>query len=193
MNVLKTIAWDIDDVLNDLMASWFDYWKKGKACGVRYEDLKENPPGGIIGISVREYLASLDEFRLSSLYQEMPPLSPVVEWFKRNGRRYRHVALTAVPFRASAASAQWVLRNFGTWVRTFHFVPSPRRGERLPVYDENKAAFIEWIDKVDVFIDDNPEQIRAADRAGVRTFLFPRPWNDGEMRVEELLGELERL
>jgi len=193
MNAMKTIAWDVDDVLNDLMASWFDHWRKGRMCGVRYEDLKENPPAGILGMDMRQYLASLDEFRLSPLYQEMLPVGPVLEWFRKNGSRYRHIALTAVPFRASAASARWVLKNLGVWVRTFHFVPSSRRDECLPVYDENKAAFIEWMGKIDVFIDDNPEQIRAADMAGVRTFLFPRPWNVGGKNVEELLGELECL
>jgi len=187
---MRTIAWDVDDVLNDLMASWYSRWREEKKCSVSYKDLKENPPDRILGIDKRKYLASLDEFRLSPLYEDMPPVHPVLEWFRKNGNRYRHIALTAVPLRASAASACWVLRNFGTWIRTFHFVPSARPGESLPLYDENKAAFIEWVEKIDVFVDDNPEQIRAANVTGVKTILFPRPWNDAEISVDELLGEL---
>lgn len=187
---LLTIAWDVDDVLNDLMGAWFDHWRKGRSCKIEYGDLRDNPPSRILGISLEEYLSSLDEFRVSPRYQEMKPPVQVLDWFKGKGSMFRHIALTAVPLKASAASANWVLRNLGTWIRTFHFVPSPRRDEDIPVYDENKASFIEWLGKIDIFIDDNPENVRAADAVGTKTFLFPRPWNNGRMSVEEILGEL---
>ncbi|MDA8078182.1 MAG: hypothetical protein M0Z79_04505 [Nitrospiraceae bacterium] len=191
---MRTIAWDVDDVLNDLMASWFRQWKQdNKNCKASYGDLMENPPDRILGMNMQQYLASLDEFRLSVRYQELSPVKEVMEWFRKHGSRYRHIALTAVPHKAAAASAQWVFRNFGTWIRTFHFVPSKRPDSDIPVYDEDKAAFMRWIGRVDLFIDDNQDHVAAAGGAGVRSLLFPRPWNRGAGSVAALLRELENL
>lgn len=191
---MKTIAWDVDDVLNDLMYLWFQSWSTdNSASAVRYADLTENPPHGILGITMESYLKSLDTFRLSSSYLDMAPIKEVREWFVDNGGRFRHIALTAVPLSAASVSAQWVLRHFGIWIRTFHFVPSKRQDLTLPVYDESKLSFMQWLDKVDIFIDDNPEQVRKAEMFGVKAYLFPRPWNNGGLRVNEILGEIGEL
>ena len=47
---MVTIAWDVDDVLNDLMRHWFkSTWKTTHPeCKVIYEDLSENPPRQIL-------------------------------------------------------------------------------------------------------------------------------------------------
>ena len=176
---LKTIAWDVDDVLNDLMRSWFDlkWLKDHPECKVKYEELLENPPHRILGVDINSYLRSLDEFRLSSLYQEMMPVGETAEWFVQNGRNFRHIALTAVPLIAASASAQWVFRHFGFWIRTFHFVPSKRGGEETPEYDNDKGDFLKWIQKVDILVDDSYANIQAAESAGVKGIIMPRPWN----------------
>ncbi len=50
MGRLKTIVWDVDDVLNDLMGSWFFLGcQDHPECAVTYEDLKEKPPQGSRG------------------------------------------------------------------------------------------------------------------------------------------------
>jgi len=177
--MFKTIAWDVDDVLNDLMRQWFELqWLSGHAeCKVGYEDLTENPPHRIIGADLHSYLKSLDEFRLSELYQQMSPVREVMSWFENNGHKFRHIALTAVPLIAAPASAQWVFKHFGPWIRTFHFVPSKREGDKMPEYDNDKGAFLKWIQKVDVLVDDSSANIQAARSAGVKGIIIPRPWN----------------
>ena len=79
---MKTIAWDVDDVLNDLMLMWFrQRWIiEHDDCKLKYEELTENPPHRLLGISVYEYLQSLDDYRLSPLYQQMKPVKEVMEW-----------------------------------------------------------------------------------------------------------------
>lgn len=188
---MRTIAWDVDDVLNDLMASWFRQWKLQHASTpVEYTDLRENPPHRILGITMQQYLDSLDEFRLSGHYQAMMPVREVMEWFSERGSLFRHIALTAVPMKAAASSAQWVLRNFGPWIRTFHVVPSRRPGPDLPAYDEDKAAFLRWVGRVDFFIDDSEDNVASAG-PGTRGLLFPRPWNTGRGGISALFGRLE--
>jgi FMN phosphatase YigB (HAD superfamily) len=184
---LKTIAWDVDDVLNDLMRQWFSLqWLRGHPeCKVTYEELAENPPHRIIGADLHSYLESLDEFRLSDLYQQMPPVKEVKEWFEKNGHNFRHIALTAVPLIAASASAQWVFKHFGPWIRTFHFVPSKREGDKMPAYDNDKGAFLKWIQKVDILVDDSYANIQAARSAGVKGIILPRPWNKSLRQGEE--------
>jgi phosphoglycolate phosphatase-like HAD superfamily hydrolase len=187
-----TIAWDVDDVLNDLMRCWFrekwlpDHQEYKKS----YEDLKENPPHRILGVSLNEYLKSLDEYRLSGRYTKIEPVKEVLDWFSSYGKRFRHIALTAVPFSASSVSAQWVIKNFGEWIRTFHFVPSKRHREDLPEYEKDKKDFLQWFGKVDVFIDDNTKNINSAKKSGVKVILMPRPWNNQSLTTKEVLNSL---
>jgi len=191
-DALLTIAWDVDDVLNDLMRLWLEHaWRPANPdCSVRYEDLNENPPNNIIGVKLEEYLTSLDSFRLSGIYDDMKPVEEIKDWFLVNGNKYRHIALTAVPIAAAPLSARWVFNNFGPWIRTFHFVPSSREQERIPEYDKDKGEYLKWLGKVDVLIDDNETNIRAARTAGVRGILVPRPWNGCNNTLSESLAIL---
>ena len=191
---MKTIVWDVDDVLNDLARAWFETWRAGyPSCPVSYDELKQNPHHEILGITMDEYLESLDTFRLSPSYQDMLPTREVTDWFIQNGVRFHHSVLTAVPLRDASVSAQWVFRHFGVWIRTFHFVPSGRTGEIIPQYDQNKAEFLKRMSVVDLFIDDNAMNAESARRAGINTLLFPRPWNENSATVTETLDRIEPL
>lgn len=192
---MKVIVWDVDDVLNDLMECWFQeaFLARHPECSLRYEDLRENPPARLLGISREEYLQSLDAFRKSEGFQRMRPQPRILSWFLEHGASYRHIALTAVPLVAASASAQWVMRHFGRWIRSFHFVPSHRPGENLPVYDEDKGAYLDWLKHADVLIDDNVENVFRAQQVGVKGMIYPRPWNEAGRSVEEILAALSRL
>ena len=108
----------------------------------------------------------------------MQPIPQVLQWFVEHGSRLRHVAVTAVPLSAAHLSAAWVIRHFGRWIRSFHFIPSPREGD-LPPYDRSKGEALRQWGTIDAFIDDNPDNLASAERFGIRTFCFPRPWNQG--------------
>lgn len=190
--MMKTIAWDIDDVLNDLMRSWLhSAWLPGHpGCRVRYEDLRKNPPHEILGTTKAEYLESLDAFRLSAAVAEMLPDDRVLRWFAAHGERCRHVAVTAVPLNAASASAAWVMRHFGRWIRSFQLVPSPRQGQCQIVYDRSKGEAIGRWRQIDIFIDDDDANLASVRGMGIRTLQVPRPWNGCTMRLEEVLDRL---
>ncbi len=191
---MKTIVWDVDDVLNDLMRMWFETWQaEYPSCSASYDELKQNPPHVVLGITMDEYLKSLDAFRLSPSYHDMLPTREVTDWFMQNGVRFHHGVLTAVPLLAASVSAQWVFRHFGTWIRTFHFVPSGRTDKIIPQYDRNKAEFLKRMSVVDLFIDDNAMNTESVRRAGFNTLLFPRPWNENTATVMETLDRIEPL
>ncbi|MEQ1885361.1 MAG: hypothetical protein ABL967_09890 [Bryobacteraceae bacterium] len=177
---MLTIVWDVDDVLNDLMRSWWQWsWLPSHPdIRVRYEDLFENPPHRILGIAESEYLESLDEFRLSARAAEMIPNADVVDWFRANGHMFRHIALTARPTHTIPNIAQWVFRHFGAHIRLFGFVPG-RSLKPEPVYDHNKAEFLEWLHLGDVLVDDSETNVREARRLGLQGIVYPRPWNEG--------------
>ena len=189
---MKTIAWDVDDTLNDLMRAWLAGWNRSRA-GTRraaYADLRENPPHKILCISPAAYLRSYDAFRLSGAYAALPPDKEVLRWFRQRGAGYRHIAVTSVPLRAAHESAGWVYRNFGRWIRTFHVVPSLRQGELAPAYDATKADFLRRIGGCDIFVDDSPENIRQVRALGARCLLAPRPWNGQKGGMAGLLRTL---
>ncbi len=171
-----TVAWDVDDVLNSLTKEWFTEYKKRHKPGLTFADLVSNPPHNILNISKEEYLASLDSFR-SRHFMDLSPKKELLSWFEGHGHKFRHIALTATPFRFASVSADWVMGHFGKWIRSFNFVPSPRAGSSYPSYDDNKGAFLNWLGNVDIFIDDNEANIMSTKAFGIRNILFPAPWN----------------
>lgn len=188
---MRTIVWDVDDVLNDLMHAWFtSVWKPANpGSRARYQDIADNPPYRSLGISEADYLASLDDFRLSGLARHMAPNPAVLEWLRTYGDAYRHVALTARPLNSAPAAAEWLFRHFGEYFRCFGVVPS-RQGTRTPVYDRDKGEFLEWLGSADVFVDDSPANVAMAQSAGVRSILYPQPWNSAAHSVGDLLKTL---
>lgn len=189
---MRTIVWDVDDVLNDLMRVWFEeFWRpKHPGCQTEYPAIKTNPPHQLFGTSKEEYLASLDDFRFSGRYDRLQPIKEVHDWFAAHGAKCRHVALTRVPVPVAHISAAWVLKNYGQWIRSFHFIPSYRAGENPPVYDENKGTYLNYFGKADLLVDDTLENIEAAEKAGVKTLIFPRPWNRSKLTIGQALAEI---
>lgn len=189
---MLTLAWDVDDVLNDLMRSWFEkkWLIDNPRSTVKYEDLIENPPGKIIGVAREEYIQSLDAFRLSQDYIEMEPNKDVLVWFEKYGEKARHIVLTSVPAIRADISAKWVLKNFSKWIRSFNYVPSIRDDIKVPEYDKSKVDFLTWFGKVDVFIEDNEANIREAAEQGINGLLVAKPWNNSNVSLPEVLKKI---
>lgn len=189
---MLTIAWDVDDVLNGLMASWLEQWWKVKnsGCVLKHEELTQNPPHHLLGVEQSEYLQSLDAYRLSEYYTRLEPDPKIKRWFSAYGHAYRHIVLTAVPRIAAPTSAGWVLKHFGDWIRAFHFVPTPRPRDLPTPYERSKADYLKWLNHVDIFIDDHPANIEQAKALGIKCLMPSRPWNSGGISINEILDIL---
>jgi|AACY02.6.fsa_nt_gi hypothetical protein len=190
---MATIAWDVDDVLNDLMRAWFERaWLPAHPdCQVTYERLTANPPHEVLGTSREEYLSSLDAFRLAHARALEP--SPVVRaWFERHGNDHRHLAITATPLHTSPISAGWVMEHFGRWIRTVSIIPSPRPFDDSKRWDATKIDHLRWLGRVDVLVDDTEGNVEGAEAAGIEAVLFPRPWNRATRSIEETLAHIAR-
>ncbi len=189
---MKTIAWDVDDTLNDFTRVWLnDWWLPGqKETVLHYRQLVENPPSRLLGIAEAEYLASLDSFRLSQAFDKVQPLGQVLRWFQEHGMKSRHIALTATPMVAAPISAAWVMKHFGLWIRSYHVIPSERQGYAVPGYDRDKTEFLKWFGKVDVLVEDNQSNIKSARQAGYQVVGIPQPWNEIKGDVEDALSLL---
>ena len=188
---MKTVVWDVDDVLNDLMREWFTRkWLPSRSgSNIQYIDLTENPPHRLLGITLGEYLESLDEFRHSDL-GKLQPVPEALAWFEKHGAQCRHIALTSVPLHAAHISAGWVMRHFGRWIRSFNIVPSPRDDDCAASYDKTKEDFLGWWGKADIIVDDSEFNISTAQELGITGVMMPRPWNRS---AEEIGGTFDRL
>jgi len=191
---MRTLVWDIDDVLNDLMRNWFteEWLPTHPDCRLAYADLLENPPHRVLGIGEAEYLASLDAFRMSEKARAMQPNRNVLEWFQAHGACCRHMALTARPLASVPGLAEWLFRHFGTYLRHFGVVPI-RLEDGVPRYHNGKGDYLQWFGKADLLIDDSEENVAAAQSLGIRNVLYPQPWNRNSATVEETLRRLTQL
>jgi hypothetical protein len=191
---MLTIVWDVDDVLNDLMYQWFTFhWlPENPDCKCSYRELSGNPPNEVLGISRAAYFSSLDAFRKTDRAMNMQPNVEVLTWMREHGRRFRHAALTGRPLETAPDVAHWVLHCFGAWIRCVGVVPT-RWDAEVPVYDRQKGDFLKWLRCGDILIDDLKENTRQAEDLGLKTLLYPQPWNASQLTVTTLLQELTKL
>lgn len=190
-----TIAWDVDDILNDLMRCWLiDKWlPEHPDCKVCFEQITQNSPEYIINSSKEEYQLSLDAFRLLGAYLQLKPNPEILAWFEEFGDKARHIAITSVPLKAAHISADWVMKNFGKWIRGFNFVPSARTGEKISEYDHTKTDYLKWLNNIDILVEDNEENIRQAQELGIKGLLVKRPWNKSNLLVKDALVEINKI
>lgn len=192
---MLTIAWDVDDVLNDLLRAFLEEWwlPAHPECNLTYLDLIENTPQNVLGVNLDVYRASLDAFRLSEKANYLQVNAEVMAWFEQHGSKAHHIALTATALTTAGASAGWVMGNFGKWIRSYHIVPSPRIGLDSPVYDQKKIDFLRRIGNVDVFLDDAPLNLAGIEELGIKPILIARPWNSGGLTMTKALERLTEL
>ena len=172
------------------MKEWFEKcYLKSQNSSIVYKDITENPPHKILGLTLHEYQNSLDKFR-SEYYLILKPIKEVNLWFQKYGHVYHHIVLTSVPLKYSHLSAQWIFKNFGTWIRSFNIVPTKRLGLEAPQYHRSKMEFLNWFGKGDLLIDDNVKNIEDFRLKNLTTLLFPRPWNNSKLSIRETLEKI---
>ena len=191
---MLTIVWDVDDVLNDLMYQWFTHcWRpQTPSCRLPYAELSGNPPDEALGITRAEYLNSLDAFRKTDRALNMQPNADVLAWLEEQGARFRHIALTARPLESAPDVTHWVMRHFGAWIRCVGVVPT-RTPENVPIYDRTKGDYLKWLHCGDIMVDDSMENVAQAQALGIKTLLYPQPWNNSPLSVATILKELSDL
>jgi len=183
------IVWDVDDVLNCLMESWLDYWNKKNNSNVCYNEIKNNPPNKILGISKKLYLSNLDEFRNSEAGKNVKVNSIIKSWFKKNGNRFINIACTARPIHTMYNQSYWIYKNFGKWIHSI-CVADPARDTKANINYISKAEYISLISRPVLFIDDSEENINSVSESGADTLVYPQPWNKNDLTIEEFLNKL---
>lgn len=184
-----TIAWDVDDVLNNLTEAWLS----AQPFSPGYNTLTCNPPLSHLNISLDDFRDALDRFRAAH-FADLPPNAEILAWFQQYGHRAHHIALSAVPRKFATISAAWTFTYFGDWIRSYNFIPSPRTPDTHPTYDDSKGRFLSRCGKVDILVEDNQSNAIAATELGITVCLYPQPWNMARaLSVPTFLTQLTNL
>jgi hypothetical protein len=188
---MRTIVWDVDDVLNNLTEYWLARWRMSHPEVVLdYPSISKNPPHELFSISFETYLDSLDQIRASvDAHEKLTPNPQIMEWLIQHGHRYRHLALTARPAHTAGPAAAWVLNHFGAWIRSVAFVPT-RKPPDWPDYDLKKAGYLQWLNLKAILVDDSATNVMEVKEKGFDAMLFPQPWNACTQSVSEILNQL---
>ncbi len=134
----------------------------------------------------------MDAFRKTNGGIHLTPNAEVLKWFAAHGSRFRHIALTARPLETAPEVAAWVMRHFGAWIRCFGVVPA-RAGEGIPMYDRGKGDYLRWLGKGDVFVDDAEDNLKQAGELGLKSLIWPQPWNCSKETATRTLARLLNL
>lgn len=190
---MLTIAWDVDDVLNNLMQSWLIDYSEKNNCKVSYENIITNPPNQILGIELEKYLDSLDEFRLNPKALDMLPNAKILNWLNNKGHLFHHIALSTTSAKTARNGAFWVMKHFYKWIHSYNIVPSYRKDDEFSKLNKTKKDFLNKVKYVDVLIDDSEKNIKDAQDLGIKGFLVSRPWNKNGLTIDEILNKLEEI
>lgn len=174
----RLLLWDIDDVLNDLERLCIETTAQRLKPGLKFENVKNNPPLPELECSLDQYREILDECRDKYLYEQLPRRE-VLEFFQKNGDSFRSMTLSSAPMALAPRSAEWVLRHFGSWIQGTVFVPSPRKTFTIgsPLFS-SKAEAVTALGGI--LIDDMPINVEAVRKAGGEALYFPAPWNENK-------------
>ena len=183
------LIWDIDDVLNDLMNLCISTTAQKLKPGIKFEEIRNNPPLPELGCSLDEYRGILDECRNKYLFDQ-PPRKEVMAFFRDWGEHFRSITLSAAPLSITPRSSEWVLRHFGPWIQGTIFVPSPRKD--APVLSASFSSKAEAVLALDgILIDDMPANVEKVRAAGGEALYFPAPWNENkDMSIKDFFSEL---
>lgn len=110
---MRTIVWDVDDVMNAFTREWLmrEWLPRNPNCRLTFHELTRNPPHELLCVTLDEYRGSIDRFRESAAGRALQPLPEVRTWFESYGARFRHVALTARPLASVPHAAAWVFAS----------------------------------------------------------------------------------
>lgn len=178
-----TIAWDVDDVLNELTRSWAET----AGLGDRFKDGQGRDPGAYVnslGFPPSDYLISLDEFR-ANCYGSLEPNSLTHAWFVQHGSRCDHVVVSRTPLKASSIMRAWVLDHFGRWITNVIVTPSWRSTDPSGTLYPSKGDIMQSIRKPAVLVDDTEANLVEARRT-CHVVTFAQPWNSGASQRDSL-------
>jgi FMN phosphatase YigB (HAD superfamily) len=63
----------------------------------------------------------------------------------------------------------------------------------IPIYDRTKGEYLAWLKQGDVLVDDSLENVEQASLLGLKTLLYPQPWNRGILTTAALLQKLSEM
>ena len=183
------LIWDIDDVLNELMSLCISTTAQKLKPGIKFEEVKNNPPLPELACSLDEFRNILDQCRDQYLYSRAPR-KEIIDFFRIWGEKFRSITLSSAPMSMAPRSSEWVLFHLGSWIQGTIFVPSPRKNViQGATLFASKAEAVLALDGI--LIDDMPINVEAVKAAGGRALYFPAPWNENrDMSIEEFFSEL---
>ncbi len=181
------MAWDVDDVLNDLSAAWASHegldWKSAR--GGSPKEMASS-----LGIPEDEYLASLDRFRREE-YRFLSPNPFIRDWLSQAAGSVRSVAITRTPIRTAGQVSRWVFETYGHLIQGYFVALSPRREDPVNTTYESKADVVRRIVGVVALVDDQPANFSDLP-VTCAALEYPRAWNSAGAATD-LLADLSAL
>ncbi len=162
----RRIGVDIDDTLLTFSRS-FSAFLSIRGYEVNLEASHTWEMYELLCMSKDEFLYLADQFCLSSLHHNMPPVHGAQEAVHRLARAHDLYAVSARPAQFAGEVTELIHRHFGS--RVF-------KGIDLLGHRHDKGEHCVRNGLVDL-IDDGAHNAMHATRVGVRAILYDRPWN----------------
>jgi phosphoglycolate phosphatase-like HAD superfamily hydrolase len=185
----KVVALDIDGVLSNWPYCFYDFiarfhykeWRAMETASIN--EGTQNPFDAlpVDPITIRRWK---DEYRQSGFKRELNTIPEAVEFTKAlHALGYKVVLVTARPYHQYSR----IFSDTLYWLQDNQF-----RYDAIMWAENKEERLMEEFDpaQIALFVDDDPTNVDRVRACGVRAALMARPYNEGGITFEEMLGVL---
>lgn len=188
-----TIAVDIDEVLFPLLSTFFPYLKAKHGIDVRQEQMKTYRTEDVIGGTVEELLAKMDDYLQTEHYENALPVKGAAMALKELHKKYRLVVITARHKTFRGLTERFIETHFKGLFDAIRYT----HDEDNPEIETTKFEICQQ-EKAIVLIDDNLTFVLECAKVGFPVVLFgDYAWNqldklpEGIVRCNDWLAVVE--
>lgn len=170
------IAFDIDDVLSDLVPALARFHNERYGTSLRKEDFHSYRFAEVLGGTDEEAIKKIWEFLDNPLFAQVPPTKDSVEVIKELAKKHRIISITSRHRKYEDLTREWIARHFPNCIGSIYFSHNS-----YVDFGNNKRKVDYCLEfNVKTLVEDSLEYAIECRKAGIDVLLLDQPWNKSE-------------
>ncbi len=165
------IGIDLDEVLVNTFGSFLNYYNSKHKTNFQIQDVHSYHLWEIFGCSRGQVIMSMYQFQNTDLFANLPPAEQAEFSIAQLSRKNEFYVLTSRPEICRGQTETWIAKHFPLLLQNLYFTSDFHPNNSKP-----KSGLCLDL-RIELMLEDAPRYALECAEAGVKTFLFDKPWN----------------
>ena len=193
---LTTFGVDVDEVVAEFTVGLNLYYNRRFGTNFRYEDYVHYDLEKVWGGSKERAIAIVEDFYVNEDFSGITAVNGSQEAIEKISKTFlKIIAITSRPTSTRESTTSWIRRYYGDAIGEVIF-----NGQHSLLSSHHLSKLEQCLSNgVTIFVDDNLTIAEKLSKAGIKTYLLTKPWNqkaepNGFIRVEnwsQILNDLK--